>query len=173
MEVTDVRQFLSYWENIRSRTMRVIRCIPREQIEWAYASGKFTLGDLVRHLAAIERYMYAETVAGRPSAYAGCGPDLASGYEEVTALIERLHRESVEIFARLTPSDLQKKCLTPDGSQITTWKWLRAMVEHECHHRGQIYLYLAMLGVAAPPLFGLTSEQVRERSARIRVQSAS
>jgi uncharacterized damage-inducible protein DinB len=38
------------------------------------------------------------------------------------------------------------------------------MVEHEAHHRGQIYLYLAMLGVETPPLYGLTSEQVRERS---------
>jgi uncharacterized damage-inducible protein DinB len=39
------------------------------------------------------------------------------------------------------------------------------MPEHEIHHRGQIYLYLAMLGVKTPPLYGLTSEQVRARSA--------
>jgi uncharacterized damage-inducible protein DinB len=57
---------------------------------------------------------------------------------------------------------LTSKCLTPDGAPITTWKWLRAMVEHEIHHRGQIYLYLALLGVATPPLYGLTSEQVLE-----------
>jgi uncharacterized damage-inducible protein DinB len=39
------------------------------------------------------------------------------------------------------------------------------MVEHEIHHRGQIYLYLSMLNVATPPLYGLTSEQLRERAA--------
>lgn len=38
------------------------------------------------------------------------------------------------------------------------------MVEHEIHHQGQIYLYLSMLGVATPRLYGLTSVQVRERS---------
>jgi uncharacterized damage-inducible protein DinB len=38
------------------------------------------------------------------------------------------------------------------------------MVEHEVHHRGQIYLMLGMLGVATTPLFGLTSEEVRSRS---------
>jgi uncharacterized damage-inducible protein DinB len=59
---------------------------------------------------------------------------------------------------------LQRKCRIPDGASITVWKWLRAMVEHEIHHRGQIYLYLAMLEVPTPPLYGLTSEQVRERS---------
>ena len=37
------------------------------------------------------------------------------------------------------------------------------MVEHEVHHRGQIYLMLGMLGVETPPLYGLTEEEVRER----------
>ena len=70
----------------------------------------------------------------------------------------------MEIIAGLGAADLQRKCTTPEGSPITVWKWLRAMVEHEVHHRGQIYLYLAMLGVPTPPLYGLTSEQLRERS---------
>jgi uncharacterized damage-inducible protein DinB len=47
---------------------------------------------------------------------------------------------------------------------MTVWKWLRAMVEHEVHHRGEIYLMLGHLGVETPPLYGLTSEEVRERS---------
>jgi uncharacterized damage-inducible protein DinB len=64
----------------------------------------------------------------------------------------------------LTPEDLERKCVTPGGAPIATWKWLRAMVEHEIHHRGQIYMYLAMLGVCAPPLYGLTEEEVRARS---------
>ena len=38
------------------------------------------------------------------------------------------------------------------------------MVEHEAHHRGQLYLYLALLHVPTPPLYGPSSEQVRERS---------
>lgn len=31
-------------------------------------------------------------------------------------------------------------------------------------HQGRIYLYLSMLGVPTPPLYGLTSEHARERS---------
>jgi uncharacterized damage-inducible protein DinB len=40
------------------------------------------------------------------------------------------------------------------------WKWLRLLPEHEIHHRGQLYLYLAMAAVPTPPLYGMTSEQV-------------
>ena len=80
--------------------------------------------------------------------------------------MNRTHNESMVIFGGLTDEDLQKKCVTPDGAPITVWKWLRAMTEHEIHHRGQIYLYLGMLGIDTPPLYGLTSEEVLERSRR-------
>ncbi len=33
----------------------------------------------------------------------------------------------------------------------TTWKSLRAMIEHEVHQRAQIYLMLDMLGVDTSP----------------------
>jgi uncharacterized damage-inducible protein DinB len=165
MEIRSVQQFLTYWDNLRGRTRRVVTCIPPDRLEWTHRTGAFTLGDLVRHLATIERYMYAETVSGRPSRYSGCGRDLADGYEAVLAYFDRLDVEAKAIIGALSDADLERKCQTPAGSLITTWKWLRAMAEHEVHHRGQIYLMLNMLGVDTPALFGLTSEEVRARSA--------
>jgi uncharacterized damage-inducible protein DinB len=164
MEIQSVQQFLEYWSSLRRRTRRVVECIPPERIEWTCRAGAFTLGDLVRHLATIERYMYAETVAGRPSRYQGCGRDLADGYDAVLAYFDRLDVEAKAIFGALSDADLERKCQTPAGTAITTWKWLRAMCEHEAHHRGQIYLMLNLLEVPTPPLYGLTSDEVRERS---------
>jgi uncharacterized damage-inducible protein DinB len=166
MEIRSVRQFLEYWDSVRGRTRRVVTCIPPDKLEWTYRAGAFTLGDLVRHLATIERYMYAETLAGRQSRYPGCGRDLADGYDAVLAFFDRLDREAREIIGALSDEDLQRKCQTPAGTPITTWKWLRAMPEHEAHHRGQIYMMLNMLGVPTPPLYGLTSEEVLAKSAR-------
>ncbi len=164
MEIESIEPFLDYYEKIRERTLRVVNCIPPEKIDWTYKDGKFTFGDLIRHLAAIERYMYAETVQMKPSRYPGHGTELADGYADVLRFMTRMHEESVKIFRELSDEDLQKKCITPGGASITIWKWLRAMIEHEIHHRGQIYLYLAMLDIATPPIYGLTSEEVRKRS---------
>jgi uncharacterized damage-inducible protein DinB len=164
MEKETVASFLDYFEKIRERSLRVMRCIPPEKIDWTYREGKFTFADLIRHLASIERYMYAENVRRKPSRYPGHGKELADGYDDVLRFIHVMHAESMEIFRALRDEDLQQKCLTPGGASITIWKWLRAMIEHEVHHRGQIYLYLGMLDVATPPLYGLTSEEVLERS---------
>jgi uncharacterized damage-inducible protein DinB len=167
MEILSIQPFLQYFTNFRERTLRVARCIPPEKIDWTYAPGKFTFGDLLRHLAVAERYMWAENVQGHPSRYTTHGKELADGLENILAFMQRLHEESMAIFSKLTPEDLQRKCPTPGGVAITVWKWLRSMTEHEIHHRGQIYLYLGILGVPTPPLYGLTSEQVRARSSAI------
>lgn len=164
MEIPDVAVFLPYFENVRGRTERVIACIPPAQLEWRPRPGAFSFGDLIRHLGAIERYMFAETVQGRPSRYPGHGPELADGWEDVNAFLRRMHEESVAIFSSLVPAALARTCTTPGGARIPVWKWLRAMIEHEVHHRGQIYIMLGMLGVSTPPLYGLTSEEVRARS---------
>src|SRR5258708_29630879 len=108
--------------------------------------------------------MSAENAQRKLSLYPGHGKELADGADNVLAFMDRLHRESMEIFSRVTDEDLQKRCMTPAGISIPIAKWLRAMVEHEVHHRGQLYLYLGMLGITTSPIYGLTSEEVRAKS---------
>lgn len=157
-------EFLDYYEKVRGRTLKIVQCIPPDQLEWKIQEEKFSLGDIVRHLGAIERYMYAENVQGKKSLYKGCGSDIANGYEEVLRFFEVTHSESMEIFNNLTTEQVNGKCETPGGAKITTWKWLRLMAEHEIHHRGQLYTYLGVLGIKTPPIYGLTSEEVAARA---------
>lgn len=157
-------EIIDYFERVRARTMRVVACVPPSSVDWTYRAGKFTLGDLIRHLASIERWMFAENAQRKPSRYPGHSRELADGYDAAVAYMREMHEQSMSIFRSLTEADLDAKCMTPGGAELTVRKWLRSMIEHEIHHRGQIYLYLAMLDVPTPPLYGLTEEQVKERS---------
>jgi uncharacterized damage-inducible protein DinB len=162
----DLDEFLHHGARVRERTRRVAACIPAEQMEWTYKPGAFTLGDLVRHIAVTERYIWAETVHNRPVAYVSHGRELADGRDHVLAFFDRLHEESLAQFRALTPAQLQGKCVTPAGTPLTTWKWLRMMPEHEIHHRGQIYTMLGMLNVPTPPIYGMTHTQVQIASTK-------
>ena len=159
-----MNELVSYIDRIRERTMRVVACVPPERVEWTYKEGKFTFGDVMRHLASIERWMFVENALLRPSRYPGHGRELADGYEAVVDYVIAMHAESMSLLSALTDEDLGRKCTTPGGAQLTVSKWLRAMIEHESHHRGQLYLYCSILDLPTPPIFGLTEEQVRERS---------
>jgi uncharacterized damage-inducible protein DinB len=164
MEITAIEPFLAYWDGFRGRTRRVAECIPAEHIEWAPREGAFTFGDLLRHLGAIERWMFAENACGRPSRYPGHGRDLADGHDAVLAYLDAMHAEAMDVLRTLTPEALRAPATTPAGAAMPAWKWLRAMVEHEAHHRGQLYLMLNLLRVPTPPIFGLTEEEVHARS---------
>lgn len=164
MEITTIKPFLHYFDRLRERTHRVFEYIPPEQVEWRPSPGRFSFGDQMRHLAALERHMYAENAFGRPSRYPGHDRSLADGYDGIIHYSERLHRESLEMLAELSDDDLRQKTETPAGTPITVWKWLRTMAEHEAHHRGQFYYMLREINIKAPPLFGLTSEEVRAKS---------
>lgn len=164
MEIVSTRSFLDYWGKVHGRTRRLLDHLPPEHIDWTYGAGKWTVADLVRHLAALERLMFVENAYGRKSLYVGCGPDLADGYDAVVAFFDRLNGETVDLLSRLPDERLSERCETPGGASLPVWKWLRAMVEHHCHHRGQLYLYLAQLGVTTPPLYGLTAEEVEARA---------
>ena len=164
MEIHTIEPFLSYLESVRRRTRALADCIPPDRMEWSPGPGRFTPGDLIRHIAGTERWMWAENARLRPSRYPGHGAELARGKEAVLAYMDRLHGEAVDILRALEPVDLEARCTTVGGAEMRVWKWLRLMVEHEIHHRGQLYELLARLDVETPPLYGLTEAQVRERS---------
>jgi len=164
MEIKEIQPFLEYYGKIRQRTKRLLGYVPEEHINWAYKAGKFTIGDQIRHIGALERYMFAENVAGRPSCYSGCGSHYGESLSQAIEFMDRMHGESIAIFSRLSPDDLQRRCTTPGGADMPVWKWLRAMVEHEIHHRGQIYIYLNLLDVATPPMYGLSAEELEANS---------
>ncbi|HJW94045.1 MAG TPA: DinB family protein [Thermoanaerobaculia bacterium] len=154
-------ELIDYFDRIRERTLKGVARIPPDRIDWTYQDGKFTFGDLIRHLAAIERWMFAENAMLRPSRYPGHGRELADGYDAAVAYMKQMHDEAMPLFRA---ADLDARCVTPAGIELSVGKWIRAMIEHEIHHRGQLYMYLSMVGVEPPPIFGLKEEEVKARS---------
>ncbi len=159
MEITTVKSFLSYYERTREATKRLIASVPQDQMEFAYLPGKFTIADLIRHIAAIERNVFAEIAQGNKPCYKGCGPDLADGYDNVVSYFDRMHEESVAIFGSLTDEDLKRKVTTMNGLETDLGSFLRALFVHEIHHRASITIYLNLLEVKTPSIFGLTEKQ--------------
>jgi uncharacterized damage-inducible protein DinB len=161
--VFEVDNAVRYWRRLKERTFRVAELIPEDRIEWSPGHGVLTCGDIVRHLAVMERWMFIETLVGRRSQYVSHARELAEGREAVLAFARSLHAESVAILSALAPGDLERTVITPADAQMPAWNWLRAMGEHEVHHRGQLYMMLRLLDVQTPPIFGLTAEELSAR----------
>lgn len=164
MEIKTIESFTSYFEKIREGTNRVISVIPENKMDWTYKKGKFTIADIIRHIAAIERNVFAELVNGNNSNYNGCSKNIVDGYKEVIEFYNEMHKEAMQIFNSLKDEDLSKKIKTLNGKETTISNFLRALIIHEVHHRGALCVYLNLLNVKTPQIFGLTEKEVIEKS---------
>lgn len=181
MEAQSVSEFIKYWRGFRGRTRRTLGAFPADAGSWRPVEGAFCVADLTRHLGRAERDFFVVRVCGGPPRVA-LGAEAALGKGGDTDLkvalteLDALHEESCGMLADLENREgsdaLQRRVTTPVGAEITAWKWLRAMCEHEAHHRGQLALYLRMLGLDPPPIFGHKAEAVGEalRQAHARAQ---
>src|SRR3954465_11819935 len=111
MEVTRVAPFLEYLDRVHERTRRIAVLVSDADLEWKAGPDRLTPGEMIRHLAGIERYMYAETVHGRPTRYPGHSTSIANGAADTMAYYDRLHSESRTLFSQLTDTRLGEKCL--------------------------------------------------------------
>lgn len=163
LEIIELDAFIKYFENIRTRTVKVIDCIPPKRINWAPKKGKMTFGDIIRHIALAERYLFVGIAKNNINEYPGFDQNQkVENYSELINWFNKNHRESMIILRSIDNSELMKKVTVPGGAQLTMWKWLRAMVEHEVHHRSMIYCNLSSLDIKTPPLFGLEENEVRK-----------
>lgn len=156
----EVSTIIDYSGKVRNRTCKLLPYIPEDKLNWSYQPGKFTIGDLLRHIAVVERYMYVECLCNRPSLYKHQDSSLATSLMEIQAFMERLHAESVQVIRTFSDQALLEKCTTPTGTNISRWKWILLMLEHEIHHRGQLYLYLNLLDIKTPPMYDVTAEEL-------------
>ncbi len=161
--MNSIAEAVHYLNKIHGRTRRVVEAMPPEHWEYSYRVGRFTFGDLARHIAATKRFLFIENICNRPSRYPGHAPEITGG-RTLVEFLDAMHAEAMQQLQTLTPEQFAGECTTVAGAKLPIRKLLELMSEHEIHHRGQLYVYLAMLDIPAPPLYGLTEGEVKERS---------
>ncbi|HEX5692377.1 MAG TPA: DinB family protein, partial [Roseiflexaceae bacterium] len=144
--IQSIDSFIGYFEGIRRRTLNYIRVLPPDRLSWSPRAGEFNCGELVQHLAAAERMFVGAVVDGRWH-YAGHTYHPQHDYATLVANLESSHTAAMANLRRLPDEQLTAPRPTLDGPSTKAWRLLMALVEHEIHHRSQLALYLALMGV--------------------------
>jgi uncharacterized damage-inducible protein DinB len=92
--------------------------------------------------------------------YAGHGGDQKT-LDELLAHLDQTHRDPMDALRTLPDSELDQRRPALEGNaQVSAWRWLMAMCEHEIHHRSQLAMYLFLLGITPPHIYGLGMEDL-------------
>lgn len=157
--IETVEGFIQYFEGIRRRTLNYMRLIPADKMDWSPQQGEFTCGDILRHIIATEKMFVGVVMEGRWK-YQGHETSGNQNLEETLALLEQSHIESMNKLKTLANDALQERRPSLKGPEVKAWRWLMAMTEHEIHHRSQLAVYLSLMGVQPPHIYGLGVEDL-------------
>ncbi len=153
-------------ESEGAATARVLERIPDEHLKWKPHEKSMSLGQLAMHIAmvpsqiasivAVESYQidpavfeHAPEAASRAEVMAALAKSLA----DAKAYLSGLTPEQAGATWRLTVGD-QEVMAAPRAAVIRS-----IMLNHWYHHRGQMSVYLRLLNVALPSIYGPSADE--------------
>ncbi|MEM7333362.1 MAG: DinB family protein [Chloroflexota bacterium] len=162
--IRNTEQFISYFGSIRRRTLNYARVVPDSHINWAPEEGEFTCADILRHIASAEK-MFVHVVTHGKWYYGGHNDDKQQTLESLLKLLDETHSEAMLALSTVSDEELDQYRPAFEGeTQVKVWRWLMAMAEHEIHHRSQLAMYLRLMEITPPHIYGLGVEDLIARS---------
>ncbi|KOP80769.1 damage-inducible protein DinB [Lysinibacillus sp. FJAT-14745] len=158
--IHEIEEYVKYLDGVHKRTMQYVKVIPDELLNWKPSEDKFSIGDLLRHIAS-SRLMFLGIFEQGSWTYAGHDSGKGTSLEDISNYLESCQIKLTEGLLKMGNDILSKKVLTLLGHEVSAWRILMSIPEHEIHHRGQISTYLQINKIEPPQIFGLKIEQVK------------
>jgi uncharacterized damage-inducible protein DinB len=145
-------------------TRRVLERVPEDKLGWKPHIKSMTLGQLATHLATSQAFLAAAT-----------SPDTFD-FESIGAPPEGKSRQEIlDLFTQSTAQAKELVSKMDDARMMSTWtgtmkgKTLMSvprigvirsiLLNHTYHHRGQLSVYLRLLDVPVPSIYGPSADE--------------
>jgi len=144
-----------HWEtDLRPITLAALRRLTPEQLHWRAPGFDRSAWDLAVHMCDCEWHWIWRNVLRKEPWETKWD---TNRFEELDQLIEYwalIHRTTLEWLRDTPVSQLNRKFAMPyPDFPWATMNWVvYHVMEHEIHHRGQLFLLMRMQGVAPPEL---------------------
>lgn len=150
-------------EQEAATTRRVLERVPEDQLSWAPHPRSMTLGQLAYHIAVLP-----QAITGLVSELTAPVPNVplpeAGSVAEVLETLEESIRVARERLSAWSEEDMRQEWRMVNGEEtilaVPRGGMLRAvMLNHWYHHRGQLTVYLRLLDVSVPSVYGPTADE--------------
>jgi uncharacterized damage-inducible protein DinB len=155
------QQFLDSFRREHECTMKVLRAFPAEQVSFRPHARSNSVKDLAFTFVMEQRLI---SLAMRDELKLGGGqPPAPQEFDVIVEQFEREYVELVRLIEKLPARKLDGTVTFPLGpGKIGDWDkmdfaWF--MLHDQIHHRGQISVYLRMIGGKVPAIYGPSGDE--------------
>jgi uncharacterized damage-inducible protein DinB len=167
---------LAEFDHEMDNTRRTLERVPDDRLGWRPHARSWTLGELATHLAGLLDWAQA---ALERDAVDLAGPDAPPRRQAATSraqLLEGFDRSRAAVRAALAATDDARLgepwTLRAGGRMIFTLSRLAVLrnmvMNHGIHHRGQLGVYLRLVDVPVPALYGSSADESAHQEAAAR-----
>jgi len=159
---SEKEQFLMTWEQEHATTAKVIAAIPEGKLDFKPHEKSRSARELAWHFVNAERFFVESCLAGKIEP----GPETPApkSLKEIQVTYDRQYRELVGKLKGADERQLGRLIQIPVGpKQVGEMPamgilWM-GVVMHCCHHRGQLSVYLRMMGAKVPSIYGPSADE--------------
>jgi uncharacterized damage-inducible protein DinB len=147
-----------------STTARVLGVVPTDKLDWAPHPKSMQLGQLAWHLASLPRSVMNGLRTGeRDIAQARPDPRPADG-DLVASFNENIAELKKALMATDDATLLKEQfAFKNKGEVVTSFPKVAlirtVLLNHSYHHRGQLSVYLRLLDVPVPSIYGRSADE--------------
>jgi uncharacterized damage-inducible protein DinB len=160
-----VEGILQEFDQEAQTTRRVLERVPGDQLAWKPHPKSMSLGQLALHVAASPGF-----IVGWLPAESTEFPDMEAGPPQPKSIAEVFTAFDQSVAAvrgtlgQLGDAGLQGTCsFTKNGAPVMSMPKMGVVrtiiLNHSYHHRGQLSVYLRMLNVPVPSIYGPSADE--------------
>ncbi|MCX6599913.1 MAG: DinB family protein [Acidobacteria bacterium] len=156
--------FLGEFDMEMASTRKALERIPTDKLTWRPHEKSFTLASLAGHLIELPGWAKSTIVADELNLKGPFDRKPPESTEQILEIFDRNVAAARELLAATNDATLlenwtlkveDKTMFTMPRTQV-----LRGFVlSHTIHHRGQLTVYLRLLDVAVPAIYGPTADE--------------
>jgi len=142
---------LKYWGHVREDLYKALDQFNDEQLLFSPGEGLWSLGQIFLHIASAEQGWFRYVITSEANDWPA---DLElsdfSTIAKIKEVLQNVHAKTEIYLESLDEAELERIITAPWGSEFPVRWAIWHVLEHEIHHRGEIFLMLGMLGKEAP-----------------------
>jgi len=144
-------------------TQRVLERVPEDKLTWKPHPKSYSLGQLALHIARGQGYL-ADAASKDHFEFTGAGQPEPASRKEILDAFSESTAHAKQTLAKLDDARLMSTWTASAGGKtilsIPRIAFIRSiLMNHIYHHRGQLSVYLRLLDVAVPSIYGPSADE--------------
>lgn len=148
---TELDDLIEHLERYRATTLQVFELVDEADLHWRPGPDQYSLGQQLLHIAQAEDRIAHGLFDGDWGYERVRFPETLPGCDAMIVFFQEVRAYLLDHLRELTESELGGRVDAPDAPGEYSLRWyLWFILEHELHHRGQVWAYLREMGHTPP-----------------------